>query len=84
MPGYIKCSILYQTGAAATCRLVGTGLYCCGSPNCYSIRKESVNLTTERSSCISENINELRSVVMLYHLWNAHETLRAQCEARYF
>ena len=84
MRGYIKCSLPYQTGAAAICCLVGTDLYCCGSPDCYSIRKESVKLTTERSSCISENVNVLRSVAMLYHLWNTHDTLRAQCEARYF
>ena len=43
-----------------------------------------MDLTIERSSCISENINELRSVAMPYHLWNAYETLRAQSEARYF
>ena len=76
----------YEVGAAAICRLVCTDdLYCCGSPDYYSIRKESVDLTIERSSCISENINELRSVaICLTILWNAHETFRAQCEALYF
>ena len=59
MRGYIKCSIPYQTGAAATCRLVGTDLYCSGSPNCYSIRKESVNLTTERSKGLAVSVRIL-------------------------